>query len=105
MRVHTEGAGLISEKRSFGYSHFSDRSCIFVDAPVRCSGERMTAWRVFLGDEAMCGFLREAVVSFVNHPSACVRVSSDEVPLSAIHPCLPKEPALQKGNRESKKER
>ena len=63
----------------------------------------MTARRVLLGGGAVCGFLREAAVSFVNHPSVCVHVSDDEVPLSVIRPCLPKEPALQKGNKEGEK--
>lgn len=63
----------------------------------------MTARRMLLGGEAVCGFLREAAVSFVNHPS--VRVSGDEVLLGVTHPGLLKEPALQKENREGKKER
>lgn len=74
MWVHTEAAGLIS-KRSFSNSHFSDRSCTFIVIPVRCSRKRMTAQRVLLGGEAVCSFLREEVVSFVNHTSVCVTVS------------------------------
>lgn len=65
----------------------------------------MTARRMLLGGEAVCGFLREAAVSSVNHPSVCVRVSGDEVLLGVTRPRLPKEPALQKGNREGEKER
>lgn len=63
----------------------------------------MTARRMLLGGEAVCGFFREVAVSFVNHPSACVHVSGDEMSLSVIHPHLPKELALQKGNREGEK--
>ena len=40
----------------------------------------------------------------MSRPSACVHISGDEVPLSAVLPLLPKEPELQKGNREKKKE-
>lgn len=63
----------------------------------------MTAWRVLLGGEAVCSFLREAAVPFVNHPSVCAHINGAELPLSVLCPCLPKEPALWKGNREGER--
>lgn len=72
---------------------------------MRCSAERMTAWRVLLGGEAVCSFLREAAVPFVNHCSVRARVNGAELPLSVICPCLPKEPALWNGSRDGKDEK
>lgn len=60
----------------------------------------MTAWRVLLGGEAVCSFLREAAVPFVSHCSVCACVNGADLLLSVICPYLPKEPALWKGNRE-----
>lgn len=64
----------------------------------------MTAWRVLLGGEAVCSFLREAAVPFVNQPSVCACVNGAELPLSVVCPCLPKEPAkMEREQRGGKK--